>query len=304
VDTVSPRWKAQFTTQASGSLQRQIGSDFSLEAGYVFLRAFHVPVWRETNYLPSAAPNPRGPGFGPSFTRASITTVQANELQPTGYLTDHSMTVTLTRSFARSLGLQAGYTLSSSHDDVPSAASPDSFPTIPRLSRGPSDFDVRHRFVASSVLRVPAATQSGALSSVLRDMQLSPWLAIYSGLPFTLGTGADTNGDSHYYDRLLFVERNTGRLPGTVRLNLRVQKTFHLRSDGLRMDWIAEGVNLMNRFNPSDANAVIGPDLNAPDYNRGSFQLQGLKERPPTAPLGITEVLSARQIQVGVRVSF
>jgi hypothetical protein len=59
--------------------------------------------------------------------------------------------------------------------------------TDPRASRGLSDFDRRHRFVASSVYQLPFFSSShGVAKAALSGWETSPVVILQSGAPFTV----------------------------------------------------------------------------------------------------------------------
>src|SRR6185503_14607564 len=90
------------------------------------------------------------------------------------------------------------------------------FPTRLGTERSLSTFDVRHNFVFSGVFQSPfrAGAGNNLASRALADITLSPSIFIRTGIPFTLRTGTDINGDTRGgTDRLFSVGRNTGLGP-------------------------------------------------------------------------------------------
>ena len=76
------------------------------------------------------------------------------------------------------------------------------------LEWGPSDFDVRHRFVASGLYEVPWLKDSAGLTrAILGGWQINGIVSLQSGFPFsvftsrTYGNGGDFNGDGVNNDR-------------------------------------------------------------------------------------------------------
>lgn len=76
----------------------------------------------------------------------------------------------------------------------------------PRLDRGPSEFDVRHRFTLAGVWDLPGPKE-GVLKQVLGGWKINPLLALQSGRPFDVDCGlawfqgCDFNMDGIQYDR-------------------------------------------------------------------------------------------------------
>ncbi len=302
-------YKNNYSAQANLGIQRQIVGDLSLEVAYLMTRGVNIQMPVQINYRESATPNPRGPAFGPLYTRIDPTITQLNNYQATGNSIYHGMTASLQKRFSRNFQFQINYTFSKAIDDNTdfNSAFAASFPTRLFLERGLSSFDIRHNFVASGVFRSPFKAGSGEhfLSRVFADITLSPIVFVRSGIPFTLYTGGDTNGDTHANDRLIYVGRNTGIGPNFRSVNLRFNKAFRIKSDNsVRVEFITEATNLFNRTNFASVNDIIGQDLTSPDYNAGTVRLEGRRDRDRTQPLGFTSAFTARQVQFGLKFVF
>src|SRR5207237_9203979 len=120
----------------------------------------------------------------------------------------NSLQLGLEKRMSSGITLQANYTFSKSYDDLPFAAGaggpadgnslayPWYFPNATRLDRGPSDFDVRHRFVASYVWQLPRLGNANPLvRSVFGSWQFSGVMAAQSGSPLTMLAGKDRSQD-------------------------------------------------------------------------------------------------------------
>jgi hypothetical protein len=142
------------------------------------------------------------------------------------------------------------------------------------FDRGNSDFAVRHTFVMSGVVLLPAGF---SFSGVLRAT---------SGAYFTAsGAAIDYDGDGIASRRPRGTTRNQFTGPSTANLDLRLAKSFRV---GLGMDasLLVEGFNVTNKKNPSliDASYVNG----APSPTFG----------------GVLVPLPGRELQVGARLKF
>jgi hypothetical protein len=96
----------------------------------------------------------------------------------------------LTRRLSGGLQFDAIYRFAKSIDvnsnEGPGGATNPTFPLDVREERGPSDYDVRHNFVASSVWELPFfRNRNDALGSILGGWQLSGILTAHSGFPWT-----------------------------------------------------------------------------------------------------------------------
>jgi len=110
---------------------------------------------------------------------------------------------------------------------------------------GPSNFDVRHKIVASVTVQLP------------HDFTLSTIVRIQSGFPFTATDGRDLNGDGYFRDRATIevapgefthAHRNSYRQPWRRHMDLRLSKTFRLGGD-YELEIITEAFNVLNFYN-------------------------------------------------------
>jgi hypothetical protein len=196
-----------------------------------------------------------------------------------------------------------------------------------RAERADSLFDQRHRFVAHAVLASPAAWRSGdGLHRFLADFTLSPIFEMSSGRPFNILSNQDTNNDqSSQTDRPSVLSDGTlcvpgAPIPGTTALctplitngvftsgslgrnsgithrfaalDMRVTRAVRL-GERVRLDIIAEGFNLFNRFNEASASPFID-DVNAFKQRAGN----GRYFSQPTASF------DPRQFQFGLKLNF
>jgi len=208
----------------------------------------------------------------------------------------------VTRRFAHNHEFQVNYTFSRTIDDTSGVESSVSafMPTRLDRERGRSAFDVPHNLVAHAIIRPAGGAARGLL---LRDLTLATVLTIRSGVPFTVRAGRDVNGDTHItYDRPFKAARNTGRGASFASVDLRVSRQLRV-SPGrrLRAEAIVEATNLLSRTNFIAVNDVVGAD---PEFVNGPFNVHGRKGVPATTPLGFTVAAPARQLQLGVRVTF
>jgi uncharacterized repeat protein (TIGR01451 family) len=305
---VNRDFRNPYSVQVSIGLQRKLNDSASVEATYLLYRDFRLPRVVETNYRESSIANPLGIAFGPYYSRIDPNLAQTNDYQSTGKSSYHGMTLSLTRGFTKHLQFQANYTLSKTIDDqFDGIQSEAAFPTRLGLEKSLSSFNIRHSFVASGVFMIPSTTgSSGSLvSRILSNVTVSPLIRLRSGLPFTLRTGADTNGDTHGFDRLFAIGRNTGKGPDFRSFDLRVTKEFAFAGNSpVRLLFSAEIENLFNRTNFASVNDVLGTDVMSPDYNLGTFNLHGFRDRHRTQPLSFTDAFPNRRFQFGFKFVF
>ncbi len=186
----------------------------------------------------------------------------------------NAMTLELKRRFSNNFQFLASYTWSHSIDDssdLQTLLKPQDNNNF-RAERADSLFDQRHRFVFSGVLTSPTEWRgsSSFMQRFLSDFTLAPIIEISSGRPFNILTGSDTNGDlQSSNDRPSVADDGTLLLPPTpftsgslgrnrgithsyASFDLRISRLVRL-TERLRLNIIAEGFNLFNRFNEAAA---------------------------------------------------
>jgi hypothetical protein len=102
----------------------------------------------------------------------------------------NAMIVRLSRQFSRGVTFDANYRWAKSIDivsyDGPTANTNPTYPLDVRQERGPSDFDVRHNFVASGVWELPFFhKQKDAAGALLGGWVVSGILTAHTGFPWT-----------------------------------------------------------------------------------------------------------------------
>ncbi len=206
----------------------------------------------------------------------------------------NALNVELRRRFANNLTFLASYTFSKSIDDSSDLQTllvpqdPQNFPAERALSL----FDQRHRFVFSGVLAAPETfrTSDNLLKRFLADFTVAPIFEISSGRPFNIITNFDANNDqssstdrpSVNADGSLCIPgsvgcstplitngrfsvgnlgRNMGMTHAFASLDLRIARSIRF-GERTRLELIAEGFNLFNRFNEAAASPFFN-DVNS-----------------------------------------
>jgi len=210
--SLTPRFIAQdfrppVTQQYSLNLQTDLGSNLLLETGYVGARGTHQITNRIYNQalLASISSPIRGvttntianiplrvpyQGFAP---------IGLNSIQTTASAWYNSLEVSLTKRLSAGLQLLASYTLASSLSTAAADTGTSGLNAIPgnqkdgHLNYGRSDFNRKHRFVASYLYQLPTAKRfSGFVKALLNGWSISGVTTFQSGLPLTL-TGTNSN---------------------------------------------------------------------------------------------------------------
>ncbi len=232
----------------------------------------------------------------------------------------HGLQVKVNQRVARGLQYLASYTFAKSLDYAGSPASgggavggPQSV-TLFAQSKGPSGFDVKHRFVLSWVWALPfgadhGLAQSGLLRPILQDWQFGGIVTLSTGRPFTvfLNTGVnngapswpDRIGDGRlanptvdlWFDPAAFVAPapnhygTSGRgvlyAPGTQTVDVSLSRTFPINR--FRVQFRADAFNLLNT-----------PQFGFPNQNIGS----------PTVGKITTTIGDNRSMQLALKLDF
>lgn len=244
-----------------------------------------------------------------------------------------AINVELNRRFAQNFAFRASYTWSHSIDDSSDLQTLLIAQNVKRFDKEKSDslFDQRNRFVFSGVLSSPAGwrTSDSIAKLLFADLTIAPIIEISSGKPFNIITNVDANNDqSTQTDRpnilpngtlcvpgetvsggvcgsifetdangqLVFstgsLERNRGRTHNYASFDLRISRAFHF-GERIRLDLIAEGFNLFNRFNEASASPFYR-DVNTFNQRNDSGHFFSI----PTASY------DQRQFQFGAKLFF
>ncbi|HEX8476497.1 MAG TPA: TonB-dependent receptor [Pyrinomonadaceae bacterium] len=224
----------------------------------------------------------------------------------------HAGNFELKKRFSHNFQFLASYTWSHSIDDssdLQTLLLPQDANNL-RNDRSDSLFDQRHRFVFSGVLTSPEEWRGqGGFRRVFSDFVIAPILELSSGRPFNILTGIDTNNDqTEQTDRPnvaadgtlvlppFFTSGNLGRNRGITHgyasLDLRVTRAIRL-GEHTRLQIIAEGFNLFNRFNEASASPFF-TDVNA-------FNERAPGGRYYSRP---TAAFDPRQFQFGLKLNF
>jgi len=167
----------------------------------------------------------------------------------------------------------------------------------PRLDRGLSENDVRHRLVLTGMAETPSTW-----NHLLRSFKVSMLNTLQSPRYYSVLAGFDVNGDGYpFADRVGNIGRNTYRGDSLYTTDVRVQRIFNL-GERLQAEASAEVFNLFNRQN------VIGIDT---VYGAATFlgpipQKYGDGISSPANPTFGTPnfVAPARQVQLAMRLNF
>ena len=201
----------QYIEQWSGSLEKSLGAETTLEFGYLGSHGLHL---QRSHLINNALPGPGAIGprrpfkalsFLPGMVLPTNITIANTTFPVSGInLLENSAQswydagyVNLRRRFARGWTFLANYTFAKDLSHAPDFRSPMFESAAPQnnsdlsLEKGPA-CDIRHRFALSAVYSLPTWNKSGFARAVTKDWRLSVIYQAQSGFPFTVSVFGDT----------------------------------------------------------------------------------------------------------------
>jgi hypothetical protein len=187
IRAANPSGENAMFQQFSVGVERQMMRDFVVSADLVGNYGRDIAVLRNLNQPANGNGARPFPGFGHIQWRDPIGTSE--------YL---GVDLSAEKRFAAGYSFRVSYTVSDARDQAPehlsaSSGRPQNTNDIAAWE-GPSDFDVRHRFVANFVAELPFGADrrydlGPAANAILRDWTVSGILTARSGRPFTVNQG-------------------------------------------------------------------------------------------------------------------
>jgi len=291
-----PHAPAQYVQQWNLQTEKSLGSNTTVEVGYLGARGFHLQRSHLINNAPPG-PGPLGPrrpfhtlSFVPGTTLTPSSTdaiIQSqtfpvstiNLLEDTAQSWYDAGYVNVRRKYSHGLSFLANYTLAKNLTDAPDFRSPMDESAIPQnnselaLERGPG-CDVRHRLALSAVYNIPAFQHATWTKLITQNWQFSTVYQIQSGMPFTISVFGDT--------------ANSGTVLGEnpIRANATGQPVFGpgTRTSDKWFNPAAFATPPAFTFGDVGRNSVYGPSLRTLDIaiarsfritERSSFQFRG-----------------------------
>jgi hypothetical protein len=201
----------QYIQQWSASLEKQLGSETTLEVGYLGAGGFHL---QRSHLINNAEPGaglvqPRRPhpkiSFVDNTVFPSTTTVASstfpvstiNLLENTAQSWYDAGYVNVRRRYAKGLSFLANYTFAKALENAPDFRSPMFEAATPQnnddlnAEKGPG-CDIRHRFALSAVYSPPAYGANNLTRALTRDWRGSIEYQVQTGFPLTISVFGDT----------------------------------------------------------------------------------------------------------------
>ena len=254
ITTVASDFRTLYSYNANFTITREITSNTSVSATYLFTHGVGLPVYRNINLIASGQFLADGRAiFGTGRVNPAFNNILSAESVGTSLYNGASVSVT--HRLTRGLEFNGTYTWSHALDDAPEQNNIDSAAAVPsdplnrRRDRGNSLTDRRHAF-------------NGNLLQEWKGFRLSTILTMQSGDVFNLGSNRSLNGDGTAgvaFQRPLYVGRNTLRAPAVYEWNARFSRTFRIK-ERARLEAFAESTNVLNHDNITGINATAQVD--------------------------------------------
>jgi hypothetical protein len=297
--------------------EHQIARNTVISASYIGSLGRNLPTFFDLNNEPVALTTftlEGGPLDGRTFSLMDYRRFPAignqarTRIQSTVKSQYNALVLQINRRFTKGLQFQASYTLSKATDTNQNSA------TFTQANSpydildgsydvGTSNFDRRHKFVASAVWapNFYKGDRNSIGNYLLNGWSLSPIVTIYSGAPYS-GVVSGTSLNHTFGGTFLpILGRNTFRLPSLQNIDVRLSKRFRL-TETMNLELLAEAFNVVNRTHVFGVNTTM--------YQRPTSSATTLNyNTSPTNPFGnITGTDSTlyreRQIQFAARFSF
>ncbi|HJX85425.1 MAG TPA: hypothetical protein VJ723_13890, partial [Candidatus Angelobacter sp.] len=162
---VNPNFKNAYVQSYNLNVQQQMDRNTSFMVGYFASKGTHLEVDRNVNQLialgqPNTLATPNVPFFQLSPSSPQLPNVRLGnitERDSNGNSNYNALWITATRRMSQGLQFNASYTWSHSSDDVSRNINGIIAQDSNNIggSRGDSDFDARHRFVANAIYDLP-----------------------------------------------------------------------------------------------------------------------------------------------------
>lgn len=213
-----PNLRSAYAEQWFFGIQHQFFRDYGFTINYVGTHGVGNYTREDYNRFDGDVCSPTACDFtinrlNPGWNNEYYTSNEGNSIY-------HGMNVSLRKNYSHGFMWTANYTYGKVLDNVTEGNLGDYFNvnaysalytgvadiSKPQLDRGPSEFDVRHRFTLAGVWDLPSPKE-GVMKQVFGGWKLNPLLALQSGRPFDVDCGlawfqgCDFNMDGIPYDR-------------------------------------------------------------------------------------------------------
>ena len=302
---VDPNFIVARNFQSNVQVERGLGRDYTVSAGYIYTNGDHLPVVSDVNLI-----NPIGTlsdgrpiysGTVSAATRLDPRFNHINEVQSIGDSTFNGFTLQFSKRLSKGLTYNLQYVAGKGTDNTPlltqltvQSETGRSDPSNLDRDKGPNPLDMRQNFSGNVVYTTSSSSKNSVVHALAEGNQIGVLLQFNSGLPVNIRSNADLNGDGVTSDRPLGVDRNSLYLPNRSNVDLRYTRFVPIRGS-VRAEVVAELKNVFNTEQMSGINTVVQTTL-------AGTPLQPI----PTDPYGYPQATGyeQRKFQLGFKVRF
>jgi hypothetical protein len=267
---VDPNFVVAHTWQSNAQVERELGHDMTVFAGYMYAKGSDLPVVTNINPI-----NPIGQlaDGRPIFSTTANASTRLdprfniiNEVQSIGSSTFKGLTIGTNKRFTSGLSYNVQYSLAKGLDNTPlltqltvQAETGRSDPTSIDRDLGPNPLDMRHSLNGNIVYLTHINSSNKVVKAILDGNEIGVLIQINSGLPVNEAANRDLNGDGVNSDRPLFVARNDLYLAPRKNVDLRYTRWFPIQGS-VRAEFILELKNVFNTEQLAGINTTIPVD--------------------------------------------
>lgn len=262
VELVSPDFNNMYAIHLQGQIEQAVSENLSITAGFIHSSGRQLPVYRQTNCLPTGRTladgrpvygnlNGAGTAMTPCVNKVNASFNNIIMVESGGTSTYDALTLQLNKRFSQGYQFNFNYTLSKIRDNAPErnlqgvGAASQSDPSNRNFDRAYGVADQRHTFSGSLVARPVFDFGGKAVRYLLNNNQFGFTAFAGSGETFPITTNFDLNGDGINNDIPVGYERNAGRVGGTFNVDFRYSRVIPI-TERFRVELIAEATNIFN----------------------------------------------------------
>ncbi len=294
---VAPDFANNYSLQTTLQIRHEVRTNWLLEVAYVNALGRNLPTRIDVNLINPIRELADGrPVFSTTVDETTRANPAFNHVQQYASIAEstyNAITFRVRKRFSNGLSFNSFYTLAKAEDNavlgliIGSTDTQHSDPTNINRDKGPTPFDVRHSFITSGVW-------TPLRDTVIGDTQIGFVLNFNSGLPFTIRSNRDINGDGvSNNDRPVGITRMAQHLGWYQQVDLRFSQFVPIRG-GTRAEIFGEFTNLFNTENRRSVSSTVGVDA----------QGNAIEPIPADDLFRATRGYLARQFQFGVKFLF
>jgi outer membrane receptor protein involved in Fe transport len=269
-----PNYVLPLVFQGSFGAEYEFARDSTIAVNYLNVRGEHLTRTRDVNLYPALPVTVNLPGIG-SRTLLRYPGPQGSPLRPMSHFARvevfesgansyyNGFTLSFRRRYRSHYLVNLSYTFAKALDDVTDFTSVvplnsidepkmPMYGTMPKLDRGPSVVDQRHRVIANFVWNLDywRGMKNAAARYLIDGWSLSGVILAQTGQPYSNGAGGDPNNDTNSFtDRVPQDGRNTNYSPTISNWDLSLRKAIPLYRERVRLQVALDAFNAFNQAN-------------------------------------------------------